>query len=88
MAEVAYIGLGIVAAAAVVGITGWWRFAFRLFRIRPSRMTVERLGLFVSSPENVERVNGILGSFAGGFNEMIARPSSRAWERYCDSQYC
>jgi hypothetical protein len=49
-------------------------------------MTVGRLGLFVSAPENVERVNGILRSFAGGFNEMIARPSSRAWEGYCDAQ--
>ncbi len=48
-------------------------------------MTVERLGLAVSSREDVERVNGILQSFTGGFNAMITRPTRSGWEGYCDS---
>lgn len=72
----------IVAMAAV---TGWWRYVFAAWAIRPNKMRVERLGLLVSAPADVERVNSILESFAGGFNAMIARPSATAWKGYCES---
>lgn len=73
----------IVVALAVV--TGWWRYVFAAWAIRPRQMRVDRLGLFVSAPADVERVNSILESFAGGFNAMIARPSKAAWKGYCES---
>lgn len=72
----------IVALAAV---TGWWRYVFAAWAIRPQQMRVDRLGLLVSAPADVERINSILGSFAGGFNAMIARPSATAWNGYCES---
>lgn len=71
-----------IAAACVVWVTGWWRLAFAAFGIRPRQMTVDRLGLLVDTPEQVERVNVILNSFAGGFNRMIGSPSATAWRRY------
>lgn len=70
--------------AALLG-TGYWRTFFRIFGIRSGRMTIEKLGFRVSSPPDVERVNGILGSFAGGFNSMISAPSRGACDRYCDA---
>ena len=79
-----FIMLAIVLAALVLLGTGWWRYAFVVFAIRARRMTVERLGLLVSSSEDVERVNGILASFVGGFNAMITRPSTSAVQAFCD----
>ena len=55
------------------------------FAIRRRQMTIERLGFAVRSRPDVERVNGILDSFSGGFNAMICRPSASGWVRYCDS---
>ena len=69
----------------VLLVTGWWRLAFSLFALRPDRMTVKQLALAVSAPADVERVDTILGSFAGGFNAMIVAPSSSGWQHYCDS---
>ncbi len=80
-----YMVLSVIVGLGVLVVTGWWRYAFALFRIRPEQMTVDRLGLMVRAPEDVERVNNILSSFAGGFNAMIARPSPSAWRRYCNS---
>lgn len=80
----AYIAVLLVALAALA-VTGWWRLVLVPFRINPGRMTVRRLGLQVSAPEDVERVDGVLRSFAGGFNAMIARPSDKAWQAYCNS---
>lgn len=77
-------GAGILIVAAVV--TGWWRFVFLPWCIRSSRMTVRRLRLQINDPADVERVDSILASFAGGFNEMIARPSESAWQAYCKAQ--
>jgi|CXWL01.1.fsa_nt_gi hypothetical protein len=48
-------------------------------------MTVRRLGLKVDNPRDIERVDSILASFAGGFNQMIASPSGSAWQSYCHS---
>ena len=71
--------------AAVVLVTGWWRLAFAVFRIRAGRMTSERLELLFTAPEDRQRVDSILQSFAGGFNAIITYPSPTAWRRYCDS---
>ena len=76
------VGAIIVALAAV---TGCWRYVFAAWTIRPQKMRVDRLGLLVSAPADVERVNSILASFAGGFSAMIARPSATAWTSYCES---
>ncbi|MFH0982487.1 MAG: DUF1702 family protein [Planctomycetota bacterium] len=62
--------------------TGWWRWAFLPLRIRSARMNIEQLGLTVG-PADRERVQGILSSFAGGFNAMISRPTWSGWQRYC-----
>jgi len=74
-----------VIIVALAAVTGWWRYIFAAWTIRPQKMRVDRLGLLVSSTADVERVNSILGSFAGGFNAMIARPSATAWKKYCES---
>ena len=73
-------------AVAVLAATGRWRYALRPFAIGPARMTVERLGLRVATPETIERVNTVLSSFAGGVNAMMGAPSSTAWKHYCDSR--
>lgn len=80
----AYIALPLTLLAVILLSTGWWRLAFSPFRIRPDRMTVARLGLTVAS-DDVDRVNSILSSFAGGFNAMLTRPTWAGWLRYCDS---
>ena len=85
MAHWAYLCAACALAVAVLLATGWWRFAFAVFAIRPQAMTVDRLGLHVATDADVRRINTILGSFAGGFNAMIARPSSTAWRTYCAS---
>ena len=72
-------------AAVVVIATGWWRYAFTPWSIRARTMTVDRLGLHVAPPADVQRVNRILAGFSGGFNHMIARPSGKAWLSYCES---
>jgi len=74
-----------VIIVALAAVTGWWRYVFAAWAIRSPQMRVDRLGLLVSAPADVERVNSILGSFAGGFNTMIARPSANAWKEYCES---
>jgi hypothetical protein len=58
---------------------GWRRIAFSPFTIRPSRMTVARLGLAVHRREDVDRVNGILARFASGFNAMLTARSESQW---------
>ncbi len=80
--SIAVAGAIVVVLAAV---TGWWRYVFALWTIRPQQVQVDRLGLLVSAREDVERINSILGSFAGGFNAMVARPSTTAWKAYCES---
>ena len=84
MERFVYITLPLALLAVVLLATGWWRLALAPFRIRPARMTVDRLGLIVA-PGDVGRVNGILSSFAGGFNAMITSPTWSGWQRYCDS---
>ena len=81
-----FIALLTAAGVGLLAITGWWRLAFVVFRIRAGSMTVDRLGLAVSAPEDVQRVNAVLGSFAGGFNAMITSPRASGWRRYCDSR--
>jgi hypothetical protein len=79
-----------IASVAVLGLvllacTGWWRLLFAAFAIRPNRMTVDRLGLAVTSPEDIHRVNTLLRNFAGGFNAMITAPTDAAWRSYCET---
>jgi len=85
MASAIWTSLGIAGAAIVLLATGWWRLAFARFGIPADAMTVRKLGLAVTDPRRVERVDGILRSFAGGFNAMISRPSTSAWRAYCAS---
>ncbi len=80
-----YIACAAGLTAGVLALTGWWRLGFAAFAIRPKRMTVDRLGLLVDSPEDVNRVDTILRSFAGGFNVMITARSVDAGQAYCDS---
>ena len=84
MLMVAYIAvLGGLLLVAVL-LTGWWRLALAPWRISSRKMTIERLGLVVAEAD-VERANGILRHFAGGFNAMLTSPSESGWRRYCDS---
>lgn len=72
-----------IAISAVTGLvlagTGWWRLAFRAAAIRPNQMTVRKLGLLVNSPDDAERVDAILGHFAGGFNVMLTARNDAGW---------
>lgn len=77
--------VAVVVAVIVILATGWWRRAFIVFAIRPARMTVEGLGLHVTWVENIERVNGILRNFIGGFNAMITKPTEAACDRHCEA---
>lgn len=84
--QIALYMVEIVALLGVVAVvTGYWRKAFTLFALRPSRMTVARLNLCVSDSADAGRVNSILASFAGGFNAMITGASERGWRGYCES---
>jgi len=85
MSPAIWTSLGIAGAAVVLLSTGWWRLAFAPFGISANAMTVRKLGLAVTDPRRVQRVDGILRSFAGGFNAMISRPSASAWRAYCAS---
>ena len=85
MEQIAYIALAAGLVVVVLAATGWWRAMFVVVAIRRGRMTIERLGFTVHSPSDVQRVNGILSSFSGGFNAMITRPSESGWAAYCDS---
>ncbi|MGD2108911.1 MAG: DUF1702 family protein [Phycisphaerae bacterium] len=85
MNPVTYISCATALGAALLFATGIWRQVFGLFAIRPSRMTVKRLGLRVTAPSDVERVNGILAGFAGGFNAMIKGRRATSWHRYVNS---
>jgi hypothetical protein len=80
-----YIWLVVVLAVLTSMVTGWWRLGFHLFAIRPRRMTVDRLGLEVSSASDVQRVDTLLRSFAGGFNAMITKRSISECRAYSDS---
>ncbi len=80
----ATLSAAIIVAGAIVLIAGWWRFALRVFAIPVADMTVAQLGLRVPA-EHVARVDGILASFAGGFNAALTSPSPHAWERYCNA---
>ena len=81
----AYAALAILLGASLLVGMGWWRMAFALFAIPPQRLTVRRLGLMITSPRDVERVDTILPSFARGFNAMITAPSEAGWRSYCES---
>ncbi len=74
-----------VLLAVLAAVTGWWRYIFTAWTIRANQMRVDRLGLLVSRDADIQRVNAILRSFAGGFNAMIGQPSSSAWKGYCES---
>ncbi len=72
--------------ALLVAVAGWRKTAFGLFAIRPSRMTVGRLGLEVTETEDVDRVNNVLGAFARGFNAMITKSDLCGVEASCRLQ--
>ena len=75
--------LAILLGLAVLFGSGWWRSFFRAFAIRPSRMTVRKLGLRVTSPDDVKRVDTVLSNFAGGFNAIISARSESGWRKHC-----
>jgi hypothetical protein len=81
----AYIAAVVAAVGTVLAATGWWRLAFVVFRIRASSLTVERLGLALSDPDDIKRINTLLGTFAGGFNATITRARDSGWRVHCDS---
>lgn len=84
--ELALVIGGVAVALTVVLIsTGWWRSALILFRIPAHSMTVERLGLRVTVPEDIHRVDTILQNFVGGFNRMITAASYRKCQDDCDA---
>jgi hypothetical protein len=74
----------LVGGATLLIATGRWRYGFAPFSINADKMTVKRLGL-LTPEDDVERVESILRSFAGGFNATITSPSPTAWVQYCDS---
>lgn len=79
------VQVGLLAGGiALLAVTGWWRLCFWPFRLRPDRMTAEKLGFLVSTPESRKRVEAITRSFAGGFNAALTCPSDGAWRRRCD----
>jgi hypothetical protein len=80
----ALCGAGILFAGAV--FTGWWRYALRPWCISTRKMTVRRLGLKVTNCLDIDRVDDILESFAGGFNRMLTSPSEMGWQKYCQGQ--
>ncbi|MHC5110644.1 MAG: DUF1702 family protein [Planctomycetota bacterium] len=55
---------------------------FRPFRIKAEQMTVARLGLQVTNPAAIARVNSVLANFAAGFNRMITAPNNADWREY------
>ncbi|MGB0716217.1 MAG: DUF1702 family protein [Phycisphaerae bacterium] len=65
--------------------TGTWRRLLSVFCIRTSEMTVAKLGLQVSRPRDVARVNGVLANFAAGFNKMVTARNDEEWRSYLDS---
>ena len=75
------ISISVVIVAVLAG-TGWWRFTFHAFAIRPSQMTVKKLKLLVHSAEDRHRVDTILANFAGGFNAMITARNEATWRRH------
>ena len=79
------IALVCLSVCALAAYSGWWRYALLPWTIRRNRLTVKRLNLCVSSDEDVRRVDSILASFAGGFNRMIACPSTVDCSKYCAS---
>lgn len=79
------IAASLLVLLAAGAYSGAWRRGLAVFTIRPARMTVQRLGLVVDSQENVDRVNTILHSFAGGFNRMLTSRSLAAALADCDS---
>lgn len=81
-----YWTMGGAALAVVMTATGWWRYAFALFAISPSRMTVARLNLRIEGEENIARVNDLLASFLGGFNQTIAKAKWSAWQEGAAAQ--
>lgn len=85
MNEWVYVLGGCATAIAVAVVTGWWRWALTPWTINAKRMTVRQLGLMVSDPSDVQRVDSILAGFAGGFNRMMARASWQTWQEYCAS---
>lgn len=86
MTQVWVISTIALVSAAVLLRTGWWRLGFFLFAIRPSRMTVAKLGLVAKDPADIARIDEVLASFAGGFNAMITAPTEAKARAFCDSR--
>lgn len=80
------IAVGMAFVGTILADTGLWRLAFAAFCIPSRQMSVKRLGLHVEAPADVERVNTLLQSFAGGFNKTIVAPLASEWRAYCDSR--
>lgn len=80
----------VIFIAALIGtaliVSGRWRAAFCLFAISPKRMTVRKLGLRVTDPLDIERVNSILKHFITGFNRMLTAPRMSECQTLCDAK--
>jgi len=81
-----WIIAGVSAAGLIIALTGWWRLALHPWCISTRKMTVRRLGLKVTNCLDIDRVDSILESFAGGFNRMLTSPSETGWQKYCQGQ--
>ncbi len=65
-------------------MAGLWPLMLRPFRIRPSLMRWDRLGMRLSERADQERVERICEAVAGGFNAMICGAGPDGWVRYCE----
>jgi enediyne biosynthesis protein E3 len=77
IATLAIIGVALACAA----LAKYWHV---LFRLNPRRIDLEKLGLWVKTPEHRRRVKDILTAFYGGFNAMAAGEVART-RAVCDS---
>jgi len=75
---------GSLLGIAAFSLRGGWRRAFAPFRISPRRMTVARLGLCVRDTADIDRVDTILASFLGGFNDMLTARTKAEALASCD----
>ncbi len=76
----------LVTGAAVYLVQGSrWRGVMKLFAIRETTMTLERLGFDVTTEEHRAKVEGVLQHFAGGFNRMICDARFASWKDYCNA---
>lgn len=80
----AWILISLAAMVVAFAFTGVWRIILWPLRIRPQKMSAERLGFRVSDGADRNAVDGVCRAFAMGFNSMISHPSPNRWHAICD----